>query len=638
MKFGVLPFKCTVAVILWTAVFLITPASGVLNNFGFAALFRIRAMLTKPELDPRIKIFSFDDRTVARLKAFDLSLDDWSIALKAIDANKPKIIMIDKIFDNPSYDDAAVTRFAEAVSALDAPVVPIVFGSPRPIAFREELPSSAVRTGVPSTPAPSWVAQRFVYGPEAALAGGFKKLGHAVYDPTGFLPAMIAGRDLLVPHWSFALREDLRVADDAIHLGDSRVPHTRDGKILVDIQHEETYRNRTFAMVTVIEKAKSGQNISIVKPGDIVVILPAMYTGNTDWRETPVGPMQGGFIMTAMAQSVLSGRFLKVFEWTGALIVLAGFVPLLFYRFDLRRIFLSGAIITTASVVAVFAVFVFFGIAVYWIYPVSATVTSFVFVFYHRSAQVSREKLRMAQELQTAQLVQTSFFSQPSSNLLSIRHFQKPASECGGDWWGHFRAPSGHEYLLVSDATGHGASAALVTAMTFATFTNFQKLMEKSPDDLWSPEDICRHLNKVLCEARRGRASMTCFVACFSPDGKTMSYCNGAHVRPLLVKAAGQPAVSVVGYGGDPIGILDQPRLTPRSLELEKGDRLVFFSDGIYENYPAFKMKSLRKTVEKHAAESSSALLDAVSVAYLKAGVGQVQEDDVTLLVVECLR
>ncbi|WP_218110083.1 HAMP domain-containing protein, partial [Oligoflexus tunisiensis] len=92
-----------------------------------------------------------------------------------------------------------------------------------------------------------------------------------------------------------------------------------------------------------------------------------------------------------------------------------------------------------------------------------------------------REKTRLSQALSTAQTVQNTFFKDTRirNGRLNITSFYKPASECGGDWWGRFSLSHGKELILIGDATGHGVPAALVTAMAYtAAHTHIQRIRE----------------------------------------------------------------------------------------------------------------------------------------------------------------
>jgi HAMP domain-containing protein len=70
-----------------------------------------------------------------------------------------------------------------------------------------------------------------------------------------------------------------------------------------------------------------------------------------------------------------------------------------------------------------------------------------------------KEKARIDRELETARVVQNAFFPKTLSapGRLGVVGHYRSATECGGDWWGHFPLADGRDLIGIGDATGHGA-------------------------------------------------------------------------------------------------------------------------------------------------------------------------------------
>src|SRR5207253_1898677 len=60
-----------------------------------------------------------------------------------------------------------------------------------------------------------------------------------------------------------------------------------------------------------LDQLRANQPVTDVKPGDVVLILPDFFTGNTDFKDTPLGPMEGGFLQAALLSSLLSGHSIR---------------------------------------------------------------------------------------------------------------------------------------------------------------------------------------------------------------------------------------------------------------------------------------------------------------------------------------
>ena len=95
--------------------------------------FRFRALAgMNPTLDPRIKVFAFDDRTAAKAQYPDLSIRDWSMLAAEVAKFKPKGIFFDKVFGLPMNQrqiPAAVETVNSAINRVDTRLVHGIFVS-----------------------------------------------------------------------------------------------------------------------------------------------------------------------------------------------------------------------------------------------------------------------------------------------------------------------------------------------------------------------------------------------------------------------------------------------------------------------------------------------------------------------------
>lgn len=202
------------------------------------------------------------------------------------------------------------------------------------------------------------------------------------------------------------------------------------------------------------------------------------------------------------------------------------------------------------------------------------------------AAEVSRlleqtaEKARMEGELQTAKTVQETLFPETQAQIgpLSISGYYEPASECGGDWW-HYCTVGNKIFLWIGDATGHGAPAALITSAAKSASTIIERLNI-------SPAKAMELLNRSIYDVSKGRIMMTFFLASFDPDTNTLVYCNASHEAPFLMKKGDEPLKK---KNLEPLNEVNNPRLgqsrdsqyTQTSVQLEPGDSIFFYTDGI---------------------------------------------------------
>lgn len=192
------------------------------------------------------------------------------------------------------------------------------------------------------------------------------------------------------------------------------------------------------------------------------------------------------------------------------------------------------------------------------------------------------EKSRMENELKTAKTVQETLFpdSEAQLGVIKVVGYYEPASECGGDWW-HYSETKDRIYFWIGDATGHGASAALLTSAAKSAATLIESLNV-------DPEQAMYLMNQSIYEVSKGKIMMTFFIGCFDKYTKVLKYVNASHEPPLLVrKATSAPSKDDLVPLQDSIGPrLGQERGTvykQAQIDLNLGDRIIFYTDGLYD-------------------------------------------------------
>ena len=190
------------------------------------------------------------------------------------------------------------------------------------------------------------------------------------------------------------------------------------------------------------------------------------------------------------------------------------------------------------------------------------------------------DKARMENELKTAQIVQSTFFSkfELDSDIVKIRSKASFASECGGDWWA-FEETEEDIWVWIADATGHGAPAALLTsAIRSATF-----LIEKM--NLSLPE-VMKNLNETIFKVSNGNMALTCFVCKISKKNRTLEFANAAHNPPVWMGGVGVDEVHFLDFPDKNfkrIGHQGDSTYESLKMTLSQGQRFVLYTDGIFE-------------------------------------------------------
>jgi class 3 adenylate cyclase len=286
-----------------------------------------------PQLAPSIKVFAFEDRSASALHATDLALDDWTRVLKAIAARQPKAILIDKTFSHtPGAEHASA--FVDEAKKLGVPVIAKAHVTGVELKYLDLLPTdrygldygdlirtSAARHGLHAR-RPHWLPERqlFPYGPLRNLQDAFARIGHNASLDGGYLrPLVSVGNERGLLHWSLLATGEQTIEDGVLTVGGREVPVDESGRLPVNLVPFERCLERTRSLYSALELERKGQPLDSVSAGDVVVILPDMFTGTIDFEDTAIGRLPVGFISLAAINSAITG------DWLG---LVGGYTPL----------------------------------------------------------------------------------------------------------------------------------------------------------------------------------------------------------------------------------------------------------------------------------------------------------------------
>jgi len=613
--------------------------------------FFLRELVNPPDLDKRIKIFNFDDTTTIKLNKFDIKLKSWARIFKAIDASKPNAIFIDKLFDTLNFSAKDIAGFNKVMATVKTPVIPISFVRNKKLGFRDIIdPDSLGRQEF--FPSAKYVQDylpgenTYIYGAHPDIRAQFSAIGHAVYEGNNYIHLLKkTDNNHALPHWSVFAADTISYADNEIIINGNEVPSRSDSQILVNTLSSKTLFAESRRLLSLIFHMIKGTKIKTINEGDYVVILPAMYTGNTDWRESALGSVPGGFIMTSMINSVISNSWITEFTQVWILILLALIAAVLCGKYLANGLIPASLITGTTYILSSFSAFVFFNYSLPWVLPTMVFALAIAIFLSFRARKSQAEHIRMEAELTTAKLVQESFFPPLDANRLKIHSLFTPSTECGGDWWGHFRVDDDHEFVIVADATGHGVGAALVTAMSFSLVHTAGMLIKEGKIEC-SPKAVLDHINSALAASASGKTTMTMTVLCFDFLQSKIISANAGHCYPFLIPAdakrmKGKNKCLQLSNNGVPLGFQPELDSLEKSFDFEVGDKILLFSDGIYENPDksgkVWGIRKFRKTINKYHERPVPEIISAIekdSVAHLG---GFPQEDDVTIIGVDIL-
>ncbi len=192
--------------------------------------------------------------------------------------------------------------------------------------------------------------------------------------------------------------------------------------------------------------------------------------------------------------------------------------------------------------------------------------------------------------------------------------------------------PRGPWGILIADASGHGPAAAVVMAMMHA-------IIEAYPHEPAGPAEVLAHANRHLVAKRIEHSFVTAFFAIYDPLTRRLAYARAGHNPPLVMRGDGQKKmVRLDEVGGVPLGITDDVVYEQIDVQLEPGETLVLYTDGITEAQSPdgrfFGIKGIEASLGECSGEPAC-VIEHVSEALRTHEAGARPTDDQTIVAVQ---
>lgn len=207
-----------------------------------------------------------------------------------------------------------------------------------------------------------------------------------------------------------------------------------------------------------------------------------------------------------------------------------------------------------------------------------------------------------------------------------------PASagqEIGGDFYDSFQTEDGKLGVVIGDVCGKGIEAASLAAASRSTFRAFTY-------ELSSTAESMTHTNTVIC-AQQAETGKFVTVAGFviDPESGHLDYTSAGHPPCAIRRANGQ--VEFISISNPPIGTQDKWGYKSTEDQLEPGDKLLLYTDGILEarrGLDFFDIDGIRRTLLEQGDKPPDELANSLLQAAKDWAEGDLR-DDVAIVVIE---
>jgi sigma-B regulation protein RsbU (phosphoserine phosphatase) len=250
-------------------------------------------------------------------------------------------------------------------------------------------------------------------------------------------------------------------------------------------------------------------------------------------------------------------------------------------------------------------------------------------------AELRRATAYIQSEVDRIAEIQRALLPAPAANVpgLDMAASWETFDRAGGDSYDFAELTDGRWAFLISDVSGHGPSAAVISAILNAILHTIPSVDGPNAP---TPGKVLTFVNAQLCAKRIGHSFVTAFLCVWDPRDRTLLYARAGHNPPMLRR--GNQIILLNAVGQIPLAILDDTVYTEHRQSLEPGDVIVLFTDGIVEAFNAEgdMFGDERLVAALLAAKGSAQEILAELLASVRAFIaGSRSRDDATMLVLK---
>jgi len=250
-----------------------------------------------------------------------------------------------------------------------------------------------------------------------------------------------------------------------------------------------------------------------------------------------------------------------------------------------------------------------------------------------------RENGRYKQELNIAYSIQHSLLPRdiPTIKGINISAKSLPAKIVGGDFYyfKRFRAGEHAVGIAIGDVAGKGVPAALIMAMALSTIEQCVRYFNE-------PEIAFADINSIIAShlEKYSPHYVSAFYGILNLKSNNFIYCKAGHPPPLWYHRA-EKDVHDLDARGTVFGLFKGKKFEQKTVQLRRGDKIIFYTDGITEarnkERELFGIKRLKEIIIRRKDVKPLQLNTSIFRAVRRFIGRKAQEDDMTLITMEIL-
>lgn len=244
--------------------------------------------------------------------------------------------------------------------------------------------------------------------------------------------------------------------------------------------------------------------------------------------------------------------------------------------------------------------------------------------------QEKLEKQRIERDISLAREIQRMLLPQlfPKDVFYEISAINIPSKEVGGDYYDFIRPETSKIGIAIGDIAGKGIPASLL-------MSNLQAAFRASASQISDPALVMSQVNSQITRTTSPEKYATFFYGIFDESNYIFTYANAGHNFPILRLLSGE--CRFLRESGLVIGIDEHTHYEPHQLQLQSGELLVFYTDGITEALSSdereFGEERLLRIIQQYNWITTEQLRNKIYDSVIDFAKGTFQYDDLTLVI-----
>ena len=606
-------------------------------------LFQLRdALGHTADLDPRLRVITFDDSDREMFKGAPLASSSWTRFLSFLDEQRPASIYVGGDFGWSVDDLSSLYNELPILANLKSRIALAVLTSTTPNQKSSQLDLTSsqfqarnfisdmntdlsedeverllTRSGFQERPA------ELSQGPIKELRTLFN-LGHFDrHEDNQIFPLYRTGRLQVLPSLALSGRINLKIEMDGLTALGRRVPLNAQGAVLVNWLPPAKLKSQTISLASVFESMNTGIPSELFPENAHIFVMPTTHNERANMTVSPFGKISNGMTHVMTLNSALTNSWISDFNQPIMLLcfVLLNLIISWFLQFRPISLIL-GTQVVLCFVIGIFS-FVFFSADTPWLTSSillagSGSTSLWLKTFWLRKKKelignlnseqekiIEEKKRRHHEEADNARitsLLKTDVL--PEWPDIQISSYNKGMSPQSGDWYFFESSPSGrYGHFVMCDIVGDGVQAALVVN-SCRTILSILKLEKNSLFESVSfVSEYTKRLNAILHQQGKGQLSASLVGITFDFHNEDIHYLSCASPYPIYHSTEHRKKwLNLKGKLSDPIGYSQE-------IELEMNHRKIDFGDVIIVHTNGIALNRTRRILGRYFEEMDSGIL-----------------------------